>query len=346
MRITAGAYNLADGAIPEVDGAPIEPWSAEAAAARLRRLTPRLPVTVPPDAVLLTSNSNDVWQFGDAVLRVCWRGDRARLLREARLTAALPAAIPHPRVQATGADGDVSWALAERVDGAPLDTVWADADPAQRRRLVAQLMQALRALHAWTPPADLARALGDPPAAVEDALAIVGRSVVPLPLARLRPVLAFARAMPFVDGRVLDAAAARAEELAAVWPADEAQWVLTHGDAAPVNILVRDGAIVALLDFEWARLGPADLELVPFVAWSERLGASEGWDALLGWAREAYPELFAAPDRERRLWLYQLAYTIRGLVVWPADREEAALPVQHPVRRLRTLVERPAVRLG
>ena len=34
-------------------------------------------------AVLAESWSNDTWVTDSLVLRVCWRGDRARLLREA-----------------------------------------------------------------------------------------------------------------------------------------------------------------------------------------------------------------------------------------------------------------------
>ncbi len=290
--------------------------------------------------------SNDALLLGDAVLRVCWRGDCARLLREARLLAALPAAIPHPRVRAVGGDGVVSWALADRVVGATLADVWADADPAQRRRLIARLMHVLRDLHDWTPPTDLAPPLDDPPAASEDALAIVGRSVVPLPPARVRRVIAFARTLPFVDGAVLDAADDRTRDLADAWPAGDAPRVLTHGDASPGNVVMHEGRIQAMLDFEWARLGPPDLELVPLLVWGERLGQPERRPPLLAWAREAYPALFAAPDLDQRLWLYQLAYTVRGIVVWPPDREEAALDSRHPARRLRTLVERPGQQLS
>ena len=38
-----------------------------------------------------------------------------------------------------------------------------------------------------------------------------------------------------------------------------------HGDAHLGNILWRDGRVVALMGFEWARLRPPDLELEPFL---------------------------------------------------------------------------------
>ena len=37
--------------------------------------------------------------------------------------------------------------------------------------------------------------------------------------------------------------------------------VAVHGDAHLANVLRHDGRLAALLDFEWARIGPPDLEL-------------------------------------------------------------------------------------
>jgi Phosphotransferase enzyme family len=37
--------------------------------------------------------------------------------------------------------------------------------------------------------------------------------------------------------------------------------VVVHGDAHLANVLWHDGRLAALLDFEWARIGPPDLEL-------------------------------------------------------------------------------------
>ena len=35
--------------------------------------------------------------------------------------------------------------------------------------------------------------------------------------------------------------------------------------------------------------------------------------------------MFAAADLEQRMWLYALAYTMRGIIFWPPDRPEAQL---------------------
>src|ERR1017187_9519197 len=59
-------------------------------AARLALIRPAVPVDL-GEAVLVESWSNDTWITGRSVLRVCWRGDTERLLREQALLASLPA---------------------------------------------------------------------------------------------------------------------------------------------------------------------------------------------------------------------------------------------------------------
>ncbi len=51
-----------------------------------------------------------------------------------------------------------------------------------------------------------------------------------------------------------------------------------------------------------------------------------------------------APARsasQERLWLHELAYTLRWIIVWPPERPEAELEPMHPVHRLRRLVATP-----
>jgi len=63
---------------------------------------------------------------------------------------------------------------------------------------------------------------------------------------------------------------------------------------------------------------------------------------LLAWLAADYPDLFSAPDLDKRLWLYALAYTIRHIIFWPPDRPKAGgLDVSHPLHTLRRLVDAP-----
>src|SRR5499433_2290827 len=75
-------------------------------AARLEIVRRAVPVDL-GGAVLAESWSNDTWLAGGSVLRVCWRGDRQRLLREAMLLGSLPATVPHAMVVAAGRTGDL-----------------------------------------------------------------------------------------------------------------------------------------------------------------------------------------------------------------------------------------------
>jgi aminoglycoside phosphotransferase (APT) family kinase protein len=119
--------------------------------------------------------------------------------------------------------------------------------------------------------------------------------------------------------------------------------ILLHGDFYLGNVLVDGDHVSALIDFEFARMGPPDLELISVVRALDaetRLGVAR--PPLLAWLAEDYPELFGAADLDRRLWLYALAYTIRHIIFWPPDRGEAdGLEATHPLHTLRRLVDAP-----
>jgi aminoglycoside phosphotransferase (APT) family kinase protein len=162
-----------------------------------------------------------------------------------------------------------------------------------------------------------------------------------LPPSSALGLIPLARQLPFVDHGVLNAAARRLRDLGN--PATADGEVLLHGDFYLGNILVHGGRVSALIDFEFSRLGPADLELISVVRALDaeaRLGVQR--PPLLTWLAEDYPELFSPADLERRLWLYALAYTIRQIIFWPPDRAEAdGLEPTHPLHALRRLIDAP-----
>ncbi|MEV6845015.1 aminoglycoside phosphotransferase family protein [Actinoplanes sp. NPDC051411] len=290
--------------------------------ARLARVlrVARLPAEaagMPP--VLLPSDSNDAWRIGPVFLRICWRGDRGRFAREAAVTRALPSGVPYPEVLDTGSDGDLAWQVTRVVEGVPLATLWRGLSRARQRDAVHQIGQALAALHAHRFPAGVVAELAAPrPVGDTSASAFVGADITPLPLRRTEALLAAARQEGRADHALLDDVAARLGELADADPLADTDPLVgavtcVHGDAHLANALWKDGRLTALLDFEWVRLGPPDLELEPYLR-ADVTGFDETEvREVVGWLAESYPALLATPDLVRRLWLYQLATGVREL---------------------------------
>lgn len=320
---------------------PLEPWTEASATYRLRALARTLPFPV-VGARLVPSNNNDVWRLPSGYLRVAWRGDRGRLAREAAVLRALAGTVPVPEVLALGGDERLSWSLTSAMPGAPLDELCTWPAPAGLRGLVREAAGLLRALHSWPVPAELAGPLRRP-VADPDPLRRAGAELVLLPTSSALGLIPAARQLPFMDHGVLDAAAARLNDLGDS-PSDGE--VLLHGDFYVSNILVHDGQVSALIDFEFARTGPRDLELISVIRAMDtetRLGVPR--PPLLTWLADDCPELFAAPDLDKRLWAYAIAYTIRHIVFWPPDRPETAgLDPAHPLHALRRLIDAPLPR--
>lgn len=316
----------------------LEPEGIASAVHRLGLLARTLSFSV-GDARLVPSNNNDVWRLEAGYLRVAWRGDRGRLAREAELLRKLRGAVPVPEVLDCGGDDRLSWSLTAAVPGTPLDGLCTWPPPAGLRDIAREAAALLRTLHSWPVPVDLAGMLASP-AADPDPLRRAGAELV-LPPSSALGLIPVARQLPFVDHGVLDAAAGRMRDLGDVADADG--HILLHGDFYLSNVLVRDGHASALIDFEFARTGPPDLELISVIRALDvetRLGVYR--PPLLAWLAEDYPELFAAPDLGRRLWRYAIAYTIRQIIFWPPDRAEAdGLDAGHPLHTLRRLADAP-----
>lgn len=325
----------------EADG---EPWSEANARRRLARVAPALPLRVGETPQFLPSNSNDAWRLGEAILRVCWRGDRQRFAKEAALAAALPPEVGYPDLLGAGQAEGMTWTLTRRVEGVTLDSVWLDPDHSLVRAILDDYARKLQALHAWTPTGEagsLLRAHARSPA--DTAEAALGRDVTPLPIGRSALLVAPAKALAHVDPGVVDAAWGRMLDLATLDPfAGPDVHTVAHCDATYPNVLVDGARVSALLDFEWARLAPPWVELTAWTRLLEDL-RDEGAAVppVLEWLQRAYPALFDVPRLRERLWLCELAYTLRHIVFWPPDAPEAALSREHPLHRLRRLVEAP-----
>lgn len=320
-----------------------EPWSEASARLRLAQLAPSLPIAV-EDPWFLPSNSNDAWRLGDVVLRVCWRGDRRRFVKEAALAASLPAEVGYPDLIAAGESEGMTWMVTRRVDGVTLDEVWFDPDTGRVGAILEEIGVRLQVLHAWRPTGEAAVLLRNhaeaPAETLED---VVGRDVLPLPMARSALLVPAARTLPFVDPGVVDAAWARMGELSDLDPfAGSPHAGVAHCDATYPNVLVDGARVSALLDFEWTRLAPPWVELIAWTRLLEDL-REEGSrpPPVLERLEASYPALFDVSRLRDRLWLGELAYTLRHVVFWPPDAPEDRLTRDHPLHRLRRLIDAP-----
>jgi aminoglycoside phosphotransferase (APT) family kinase protein len=319
-----------------------EPWSEANAWRRLARLAPVLPVPVEAPQ-FLPSNSNDAWRLGETILRVCWRGDPQRFVKEAALAASLPLEVGYPELLAAGEADGLTWALTRRVEGVTLDRVWLDPDAGRIRAILDDYAHRLQALHAWAPTGEAAALLHAHAAvSAKTPAEAVDLDVTPLPVVRAALLLSPAKALPFVDAGVVDAAWDRMTELFPLDPfAGPPHARVAHCDATYPNILVEGARVSALIDFEWARLAPPWAELVAWIRLLEDLREEGVCPPVLERLEASYPAMFDVPRLRERLWLCELAYTLRHVVFWPPDAPEDVLSRDHPLHRLRRLIDAP-----
>lgn len=291
------------------------------------RLDPETPV-VPVESV-----TNEVWSAGDAIIRVN-RRIHSRLRREAALAPSLPPAVRYPRLLAAGAGRGADWVVLSRVPGVPLVRCWPGLTDEERRRAIEGLATAVRALHAVAAPEDLPLA-EDPPQLLQPG----ARATDPL-LAGLER----ARHLAYVDRGLLAEAEGFVRALRSALDPFAAP-TLIHGDLHFQNVLWDGDGISAVLDLEFARPAPADLDLdvflrfccYPFLFVPESREAEAQPAAYADvpfWFRDAYPSLFAHPRLLDRLRLYAVAFDVKDLLGYPPRAPMHQLSTHHPYRRL------------
>jgi Ser/Thr protein kinase RdoA (MazF antagonist) len=124
---------------------------------------------------------------------------------------------------------------------------------------------------------------------------------------------------------------------------------LIHGDLTFENVLWDGDAVTAIIDFEWARPAPRDLELdvllrfcaYPFLHVADDYEAqtkAEAYEDVPSWLAEDYPQLFTARDLRDRLRIYAIAFEIRQLLMLPPSAPARELSPRHPLPRLLQLL--------
>src|SRR5690606_24079106 len=124
---------------------------------------------------------------------------------------------------------------------------------------------------------------------------------------------------------------------------------LVHGDMTFENVLWHEGEITALLDVEWARPGPRDIDLdiilrccaYPKLHVAEAHEAktrAEDYAKVPEWLQEVYSRLFAYPRLPERLRVFAIAYEVRELIAFPPTAAADSLHPDHAYHRLARLV--------
>ncbi len=317
----------------------MDPLHSRLATARARRALQAagLPHRMP--LVRASSTRNEVHLDDHHVVRT--NGDTTdRLRREALLCLSLPRHPWSPSPVAAGGGPGLDYLILRRKPGAPLAHCWPDLDERRRRRAVADLAQYLRLLHETPTPAKLPR--------IRRAPQLVDGKTLPVaaPLLTTLDRLAGSAA---VDWGLLHDVRDLVDRLEdALAEHDESH--LVHGDLTFENILWNEEGLSAVIDFEWCRGGPPDLDLdVLFrcVAYPhlhvgpearDRTRVEDYWDIPV-WLAESYPELFEHPRLFDRLLVYALSFEIHLLDRFPlggaAGRQVGR---EHPYTRLRALM--------
>jgi scyllo-inosamine 4-kinase len=192
--------------------------------------------------------SNSTWVGGGLAVRIANTSVVDGMAAEVALVRALPPEVGHPTILGVGTIEGHDWIVTKEVRGQNLHEAWPALTPEERRRAIRQLWERVRVVHDAT--ASLRVLVGSHsgfiPATPDGATAAADRVSAALGLtagqrSRLHEIIGgYYRAAPLVDP------------------------VVNHGDLALMNALW-DGQVVALLDFEFALLGPIEIDLCRLV---------------------------------------------------------------------------------
>ena len=190
--------------------------------------------------------SNATWVGDGIAVRIAHTP--VDMAREAALVRALPREVAHPEILGEGVAEGHGWIVTAEVRGRNLYEAWPTLTPAEQRQAIHQLWARAQIVHDASPSLKtyVASHGGFVPATLGEATASAGRAGAALGLSsaqrsRFHEIIeGYFRAAPLVEQ------------------------VVDHGDLALMNALW-DGEVVALLDFEFAVLGPVEIDLCRLV---------------------------------------------------------------------------------
>jgi aminoglycoside phosphotransferase (APT) family kinase protein len=225
--------------------------------------------------------------------------------------------------------------IVERKPGRPLAHHWPDLPASHRRRAVGELAECLRTIHSIPAPTSLP--------ATDQTPHLLDRSAAP-PVRPLLEGLDKLASDPRTDAGVIDMARDYIIDNWAKLDGLEGDRLI-HGDLTFENVLWDGHHLSAVIDFEWCRPGPSDLELDVLLRCcalpdahvgpdhQERTFAADYLD-VPRWLAEDYPELFGHPRLVERLTLYALSFDVRDALESPAPKGRRDPSPLHPFNRM------------
>ncbi|HYG36500.1 MAG TPA: phosphotransferase [Clostridia bacterium] len=247
--------------------------------------------------------------------------DNFRLLQEAALLRRIGSAAPVPEILSVGEEGGIAYQLQRRLSGQKLHRAWPQLDWDEKEAIMAQLGQHLEALHSITFPTfgwfhEKGCEFATWTEYFDGFFHGTIDGLVGVPDGIPARILAMAE----------DYYAQHRDLLAESIPA------LVHADLWPGNVLVDQGRVTGILDFEFAIRAPRDYELVliedfclyprDFIEADCSPYSAADFADFFNLLRKHTPALFAIPHLRERLNLYHLAFNLNLYLrcrQWNAD---------------------------
>jgi aminoglycoside phosphotransferase (APT) family kinase protein len=238
-----------------------------------------------------------------------------RLQVEAELLHSLAGEIPVAKIYAFGTHAGVAYQVQQHLPGEKLYLVWKDLSPTVQEDIAAELAQAMQQLHRR--PAPFIGAVMDGAGAYTS----------------WAEYLTHDFAQTLADYQALGLSIAPGyRQLAEEYFAKNAPLLepgaatLTHADLSLVNLLVHQGRLSAILDFEYAVYAPPDYDLLVLEAfclypndWAEEEHEhfnTADFANLIPLLRKHYPDLFAIPNLRERVNLYHIHSALSSHLAW------------------------------
>jgi len=267
--------------------------------------------------------SNATWVGDGLAVRIAKAPLVNAMAAEVALVRALPAEVGHPRLLGAGTIEGHDWIVTQEVQGQNLREAWFALAPEERRRAIRELWERVRAVHDATPSLR--------------PLVTSHAGFIQTPNAATAAAVRVSAALDHGDAQ-----RSRLREIIGTYyrTAPVVEQVVNHGDLALMNALW-NGEVVALLDFEFAVLGPVEIDLCRLVV--EAVVSEDGHSA----DPDAATAAFAIAAREGdpvhgRALLHGAAVLdqLRDVELWLArDRTDDEVDQWRPDRLLSGLLD-------